>query len=140
MSDPKPESALDPDIEAVALQIVRDVAEMERPKRGPDVLQVTASALRLVVLNALEESGLVARTDEVRRLRDAVARVITLPTVGETELAAQANADAFLDECEDVPPHVERALRAALLTGFKAGTLWFAEKLLLSDTRLGTIR
>lgn len=140
MSDPKPEPALDPDIEAVALQIVRDVAEMERPKRGPDVLQVTASALRLVVLNALEESGLVARTDEVRRLRDAVARVITLPTVGETELAAQANADAFLDECKDVPPRVERALRAALLTGFKAGTLWFAEKLLLSDTRLGTIR
>jgi len=127
VSDPKPEPALD---DAVALQIVRDVAEMERPKRGPDVLQVTASALRLVVLNALEESGLVARTDEVRRLHEAVARVITLPTVAKTEIAAQANADAFLDECEDVPPHVERALRAALTAGFKAGTLWFAEKLL----------
>jgi len=127
VSDPKPDHALD---DAVALQIVRDVAEMERPKRGPDVLQVTASALRLVVLNALEESGLVARTDEVRRLRDAVARVITLPTVAETDVAAQANAEAFLNACEEIPPHVVRALRAALTAGFKAGTLWFAEKLL----------
>lgn len=124
VSDPKPEHALDPDIEAVALQIVRDVAEMEEPKRGPDVLQVTASALRLVVLNALEESGafLPAGANEARRP--------TLPTVAETDVAAQANADAFLDACEEVPPHVERALRAALNVGFKAGTLWFAEKLL----------